>query len=218
MNFMVYGALVSASVIFALIRACVFLLMSLQCSQRLHDKMIVAVLKAPVLFFDLNPIGRVLNRFSKDIGCVDELLPKTFLEAIQQSLFFLAAAIVPVIANPWLTLVLGPLTMACVYIVRYYLKTARELKRIESITRSPVFSHISETLNGLDTIRTRGKQKDFINQLYRYNRRVFLLTETEVAMTTAISSLNTKFSSLKKILVFHRCLYDKGYYIISKVV
>ena len=64
----IYGCLVSASVIFVYIRAAVFLLVSLRCSERLHDKMVVAVLQAPVLFFDSNPEGRILNRFSMDIG------------------------------------------------------------------------------------------------------------------------------------------------------
>ena len=66
--------------------------------------MVVAVLQAQVLFFDLNPIGRILNRFSKDIGCLDEVLPKTFLIAIQYSFFLVAATLVPVAANPWLLL------------------------------------------------------------------------------------------------------------------
>ena len=65
------------------IRAYGFLLLFLKCAERLHDKMVVAILQAPVLFFDSNPVGRILNRFSNDNGCVDELLAKTFLGAMQ---------------------------------------------------------------------------------------------------------------------------------------
>ena len=163
-NLSIYGGLAGASIVFGIIRAYLLLMAFFRCSERLHDKMVVAVLQAPVLFFDLNPIGRILNRFSKDIGCLNEVLPKTFLIAIQFSFFLAAATLVPVAANPWLLLLVILLFVICVYIVKYYLKTARELKRLESICRSPVFSHISETLNGLDTIRTRGKQQDFIDQ------------------------------------------------------
>jgi len=173
-NLAICGCLVGASFVFAILRAYGFLLVSLKCSERLHDKMVVAILQAPVLFFDSNPVGRILNRFSKDIGCVDELLPKTFLFSIQLVLLVIASILVPVVTNPWLLLAVVPTTVAVVYISKYYLKTARELKRLESICRSPVFSHLSETLSGLDTIRTRGRQKDFVDQFYRYVGKLLL--------------------------------------------
>ena len=167
-NLTIYACLVSASLIFAVIRAYGFLLVSLRCSERLHDKMVLAILQAPVHFFDSNPVGRILNRFSKDVGCMDELLPKTFLMAIQYSSVTFASCLLPIVANYWLLAAIVPLIAIIVYIGRYYLKTSRQLKRLESVNRSPVFSHISETLNGLDTIRTRGRQKDFLDQFYRY--------------------------------------------------
>ena len=167
-NLTIYGCLVGGSFIFGIIRACVFLLVSLRCSERLHDKMVVAVLQATVLFFDSNPVGRIMNRFSKDVGCMDEVLPKMFLLTIQMDLLVLTTVLVPAVTNPWLLLVVVPITVAVVYITRYYLKTSRELKRLESICRSPVFSLISDTTNGLDTIRTRGRQTDFVDQFCRY--------------------------------------------------
>ncbi|XP_020607729.1 multidrug resistance-associated protein 4-like, partial [Orbicella faveolata] len=167
-NLTIYACLVSGSLIFAIIRAYGFLLVSLRCSERLHDKMVLAILQAPVHFFDSNPVGRILNRFSKDVGCLDELLPKTFLVSIQRVLLVLASIIVPTVTNPWLLFLVVPLIVLVLYISKYYLKTSRELKRLESICRSPVFSHFSETLNGLDTIRTRGRQRDFVDQFYRY--------------------------------------------------
>ena len=167
-NLAIYSCLVAASLTFSVVRAYGFFVVSLRCSERLHDKMVVAILQAPVLFFDSNPVGRILNRFSKDVGCLDELLPKTFLASIQYVLLVSASIIVPTITNPWLLLIVVPLAVVVMYISRYYLKTSRQLKRLESICRSPVFSHISETLNGLDTIRTRGRQRDFKDQFYRY--------------------------------------------------
>ena len=167
-NLTIYGCLVGGSVIFASIQAYGFFWVSLRCSERLHDKMVVAILQAPVLFFDSNPVGRILNRFSKDVGCMDELLPKVFLMAIHAASITFASCLLPLVANFWLLVVIVPLIVIVMYIGRYYLKSSRELKRLESIYRSPVFSHISETLNGLDTIRTRGRQRDFVDQFYRY--------------------------------------------------
>ena len=167
-NLVIYACLVGGSLVFGMIRACVFLSVSLRCSERLHDKMVLAVLQAPVLFFDSNPVGRIMNRFSEDVGCLDEMLPKQFLAAIQLDLLVFTTVLVPTVTNPWLLFVVVPITVAVVYILRYYLKTSRELKRLESTCRSPVFSHISETLNGLDTIRTRGRQRAFVDQFCRY--------------------------------------------------
>ena len=167
-NLTIYGCLVSASFVLAFIRAQGFLSSSMTCSERLHDKMVVAVLQAPVHFFDSNPVGRIINRFSKDVGCMDEVLPKTFLMSIQLVLLLLTTVLVPTVTNPWLLIVVVPLAVLVIYISMYYLKTSRSLKRLESTCRSPVFSHFSETLNGLDTIRTRGRQREFVDQFHRY--------------------------------------------------
>ena len=166
-NLTIYACLVSASLISAFIRAYGFLLVSLRCSERLHDKMVLSILQAPVQFFDSNPVGRILNRFSKDVGCLDELLPKTFLVSIQRVLLVFASIIIPTVTNPCLLFLMVPLIVLVVYISKYYLKTSRELKRLQSICCSPVYSHFSETLNGLDTIRTRRRQRDFVDQFYR---------------------------------------------------
>ncbi|PFX28844.1 multidrug resistance-associated protein 4-like [Stylophora pistillata] len=167
-NVAIYGSLVGACFIFAIARAYGFLLVSLRCAKRLHDKMVLAILQAPVLFFDSNPAGVIVNRFSNDIGCADEMLPKTFLFAVELLLMMFTAVLIPVSTNPWLLFVFVPLIGLVVYICMYYLKTSRELKRLESISRSPVFSHFSETLIGLDTIRTRGRQNHFVDAFCRY--------------------------------------------------
>ena len=159
--------LVAASLILGIIRAYIFFLVCLRSSELLHDKTVVVLLKAPVLFFDSNPVGRILNRFSKDVGCTDELLPLQFLSTIQLLLLLFSSVIVPSATNPWVLFVTVPVTAMILFFARFYLKSSRELKRLESICRSPVFSHISETLDGLDTIRTRGRQREFIDKFYK---------------------------------------------------
>ena len=168
----VFACLVGACFTFSIVWAYGFLNVCLKCAERLHDKMVVAILQAPVLFFDSNPVGRILNRFSNDIGCVDEMLPKTFLTTMQMLLVIFAQILVTVTTNAWLVFLVVPISVLVVFLSNYYLKTARELKRLESISRSPVFAHFSETLIGLDTIRTRGRQRDFVDALYRYVRNI----------------------------------------------
>ena len=163
----VYAGLVCGAVALGLISAFVFLYISLRSSKYLHDKMVSGVLHAPVLFFDTNPTGRILNRFSEDLGCLDEALPPKFLFSIQCLLILFFAVLVPTVANFWVILIVVPFLLSFGYLTRYYLKTSRELKRLESICRSPVFSHFSETMTGLDTIRTQQMENDFIDQFYR---------------------------------------------------
>ena len=163
----IFTGLVCATLLFAMLRSFLFYQASMSSSEHLHDRMVLAILKAPVLFFDTNPVGRILNRCSKDVGSLDEVLPTIFLTSIQMVLFSTAAMMLPSVLNPWLLLAVVPVIVSFICIVRYYLKSSRELKRLESICRSPIFSHISETLNGLDTIRSRGRQQDFVEQFYR---------------------------------------------------
>ena len=166
-NLVIYVSCVAAAVLLTTLRAYAFFLVVLKSSENLQNDMVIAILKAPVLFFDSNPIGRILNRLSKDIGCMDEVLPKTFLFALQIVLFVLTAALVPLVANIWLAAVVVPIILLYVYIARYFMRTSRELKRLECMCRSPVLTQISESLDGLDTIRSRGRQKEFADLLHR---------------------------------------------------
>ncbi len=164
----IYGGLVGGAFVLSIIRAAVFLNVLLNSSMHLHNSMLSAVLKAPVLFFDTNPVGRVLNRFSRDIGIMDELLPDTFLDAVQLVLFCIGSVVLPSILNPWIILPAIPLMIIFILIGRYYTKTSRDLRRLEGINRSPVLSHFSDTLNGLVTIRAYKKEDVFIKELYRF--------------------------------------------------
>lgn len=162
----VYASLIIAALVFAVMRACLFFHVSRRSSLNFHNKMVDCLLKAPALFFDTNAAGRILNRCSKDIGSIDEILPKAFYLAIQMFLFVLASALLPSFTNFWLFLLTLPVFVIFGYLAWYFLKTSRELRRWESICRSPVFSHFSETMAGLGTIRTRKKERDFIDQFY----------------------------------------------------
>ena len=163
----IYAGATATSLVLITIRVFLFFTVSLRSSQRLHDRMVEALMHAQLSFFDTNPAGRILNRFSRDIGSIDEELPQNFILCIQNILLVLSATLLPAISNPWLLFMFFPTTAAFIVLGKYYLKTSRELKRLESICRSPVFSHFSETMAGLDTIRTRGMQEKSVDQFYR---------------------------------------------------
>uniref|UniRef100_A0A4W4ELH5 Cystic fibrosis transmembrane conductance regulator n=1 Tax=Electrophorus electricus TaxID=8005 RepID=A0A4W4ELH5_ELEEL len=135
---------------------------TLVCSaQTLHNRMFSCILRTPVRFFDINPIGRILNRFSKDIGHVDSLMPWTFVDFIQVFLLILGTIAVAASVMPWILLPVLPLLIVFLFLRRYFLQTSRDIKRLESTTRSPVFSHLSSSLQGLWTIRAFKAEERF---------------------------------------------------------
>ncbi|TNN61500.1 Multidrug resistance-associated protein 4 [Liparis tanakae] len=119
--------------------------------------MFTSILGTHVRFFDVNPIGRVLNRFSKDVGQLDSNMPWTFVDFIQ----IIGVVCVSVAVIPWILIPVLPLLLIFIYLRRYFLQTSRNIKRLESTTRSPVFSHLSSSLQGLWTIRAFGAEDRF---------------------------------------------------------
>ncbi|XP_019299622.2 ATP-binding cassette sub-family C member 4 isoform X3 [Panthera pardus] len=105
--------------------------------------------------------GGILNRFSKDIGHMDDLLPLTFLDFIQTFLQVCGVVAVAVAVIPWVAIPLIPFGIIFFVLRRYFLETSRDVKRLESTTRSPVFSHLSSSLQGLWTIRAYEAEERF---------------------------------------------------------
>ncbi|XP_033471879.1 ATP-binding cassette sub-family C member 4 [Epinephelus lanceolatus] len=157
----VYGALTAATIIFGFIRNISLFHVLVRCTQTLHNRMFNAILRTHVRFFDINPIGRVLNRFSKDIGQLDSSMPWTFVDFVQVFLQILGVIAVAVSIIPWILIPVVPLLLVFLYLRRYFLQTSRDIKRLESTTRSPVFSHLSSSLQGLWTIRAFGAEERF---------------------------------------------------------
>lgn len=107
-------------------------------------------------FFDTTPMGRVLNRFSSDLYTVDDSLP-FILNILLASLFNLLGMLIVISYGlPWVLVLLAPLSLFYYRTQDFYRHTSRELKRLCSLTLSPVYSHFSETLTGLGTIRASG--------------------------------------------------------------
>uniref|UniRef100_A0A452VN02 Multidrug resistance-associated protein 4 n=1 Tax=Ursus maritimus TaxID=29073 RepID=A0A452VN02_URSMA len=157
----IYSGLTVATVLFGIARSLLVFYVLVHSSQTLHNKMFESILRAPVLFFDRNPVGRILNRFSKDVGHMDDLLPLTFLDFFQTFLQVLGVVGVAVAVIPWIAIPLIPLGILFFVLRRYFLETSRDVKRLESTTRSPVFSHLSSSLQGLWTIRAYKAEERF---------------------------------------------------------
>lgn len=162
LNLIIYGSLVGGALFLAVLRGLLYYCTTLRCSENLHDKMVLSILQSPVYFFDTNPSGRILNRFSKDIGIVDEFLPPTSLLSVQYILQTLASVCVTCSTNYWAIIGVIPMVTGFFAINRYYLKTSREIKRMEAISQSPVLAHLADTLEGIIIIRTYHMEDKFM--------------------------------------------------------
>jgi ATP-binding cassette, subfamily C (CFTR/MRP), member 4 len=134
---------------------------AIKASQYLHDKMAKAVLRAKIEFFDTNPLGRILNRFSADVGSNDDLLPHTLFDFLVSAFFCLGSLVTAVIALPFTLIAVPPLTLYFISVRRTFVTTTRELKRIEGLARSPIFAMFSESLSGISAIRANDAVKYF---------------------------------------------------------
>uniref|UniRef100_A0A671RWW0 Multidrug resistance-associated protein 4 n=1 Tax=Sinocyclocheilus anshuiensis TaxID=1608454 RepID=A0A671RWW0_9TELE len=157
----IYAGLTGATVIFSFMRFLIMFNALVNSAETLHNRMFNSILRTPVRFFDINPIGRILNRFAKDIGHLDSLLPWTFVDFIQVFLQIIGVIAVASSVIPWILIPVIPLLIAFLFLRRYFLRTSRDVKRIESTTRSPVFSHLSSSLQGLWTIRAFKAEERF---------------------------------------------------------
>lgn len=162
----IYTALSIVQCILVLVGSIVIALAGLSSARKIHDAMLTRVVRAPMSFFDTTPIGRILNRFGKDQYMIDDLLPKTLSSWLATTFSVIGIITVIAIATPYFIVIMVPLSLVYRSVQIYYLRASRELKRIESITRSPIYSHFSETLNGASTIRAYGFQKLFIYENY----------------------------------------------------
>uniref|UniRef100_A0A8C7FHF8 Multidrug resistance-associated protein 4 n=1 Tax=Oncorhynchus kisutch TaxID=8019 RepID=A0A8C7FHF8_ONCKI len=164
----IYAGLTLASVIFGFARSLLMFNVLVKAAQSLHNRMFISLLRTPVRFFDINPIGRILNRFSKDIGQLDSMLPITFVDFSQLILQNIGVVAVAAAVMPWILIPVVPLLIIFLFLRRYFLQTSRDVKRLESTTRSPVFSHLSSSLQGLWTIRAFRAEERFQNTFDTY--------------------------------------------------
>ncbi|XP_040964276.1 ABC transporter C family member 12 isoform X2 [Gossypium hirsutum] len=149
----IYGLLGFSQVTVTLTNSFWLITSSLRAARRLHDMMLNSILRAPMLFFQTNPTGRVINRFSRDLGDIDRIVANfmnMFMNQLWQLLSTFALIGIVSIFSLWAIM---PLLILFYAAYLYYQMTSREVKRLDSITRSPIYAQFGEALNGLSSIR-----------------------------------------------------------------
>ncbi|GMK60092.1 hypothetical protein CspeluHIS016_0903090 [Cutaneotrichosporon spelunceum] len=134
----------------------------LRAARIMHDLSFQRLMRAPLSFFELTPTGRILNLFTRDIFVIDEVLVMGLGQFCRTGVQVLSVVVVIAIGAPQVLVVFIPLGYIYRMVMKYYLATSRELKRLDAISRSPVFSFFGETLAGLPVIRAYNQRPRFI--------------------------------------------------------
>lgn len=148
-----YGIITLVSILLAFGFSMAFAAGAILSARSLHAGMLKTVLRAPILFFDSTPLGRITNRFQGDVSAVDMQLPAALSSFLNSLLRILCTLIVQAIVLPWTLLAMAPLVVFYALTQLYYRSTSRELKRLDAISKSPVLAHLSETLSGLSVLK-----------------------------------------------------------------
>ena len=149
----IYALFTFSDVIINVIFSALFIGFGIRASIRLHQAFIERIAGAPTSFFDTTPLGRILNRFTKDMDLVDLQLAFQFNILIRNVCFIFTIFVVMVYASRWLLIPIPILVIAYYLLQGFFRHLNRESQRNNSVSLSPIFSHFSETLGGLDSVR-----------------------------------------------------------------
>ncbi|XP_026706940.1 canalicular multispecific organic anion transporter 1 isoform X1 [Athene cunicularia] len=160
----VFGALGLLQALFLLFATLLSARGAMRASRVMHQQLLSNILRVPMSFFDTTPTGRIVNRFAKDIFTIDETIPMSFRSWLSCFMAIISTLLMISLATPFFALIIIPLSIFYYFVLRFYVSTSRQLRRLDSVTRSPIYSHFGETVSGLSVIRAYGHQQRFLKQ------------------------------------------------------
>ncbi|KZT07645.1 P-loop containing nucleoside triphosphate hydrolase protein [Laetiporus sulphureus 93-53] len=158
----IYAGLGVGQAVFFFFMGALFALLTYIASKKLHNDALVRVMYAPMSFFETTPLGRIMNRFAKDIDTIDNMLGDALRMFMATFANIIGAVILIGVVLPWFLIAVGAIICCYLWAAFFYRASARELKRLDAILRSSLYSHFSESLSGLATIRAYGETKRFL--------------------------------------------------------
>ena len=149
-SFVIFTAVTS---VVAVLRSIFFYYVGLRAATVIHGTALRGVVNSPMSYFTSNPLGRILNKFSSDLGQMDEQLPSDMHNCLTSMFLCLGSVILSIYAIPWMIVPIVPLAFIMAWVRSYFLHSSRSLKRCEAISKSPVFVAFSTNMRGRSTIR-----------------------------------------------------------------
>lgn len=151
--------------IISLLSESIFTFMFIRAVRIVHESLLFSILRSNLRFFEATPSGRILNRFSKDIEAIETIVPERLKDLI--FCIYNLAAIIFIISytTPLFLISLIPISLLYFVIQRVFVKSSRQLKRLDSVSKSPIFSHFNESIVGVSSIRAFKLKKFFVKKM-----------------------------------------------------
>jgi len=199
-----YAALGALSVVAALIINFYSKALSWRASVKLHEDMLRRILRAPMAFFHANPVGRVTNRFSKDIADVDKNSMPNIQKFIQSVFSLLGALLLMCTTTVYTTALVVPMFFGFFFVVRYFQASNLECKRLDSLSRGPIFSQFSECIGGIESIRVYRKEK---HELGKSSKAIDKHIALDLLQQALNQWLNVQLSILGSLMILGCCCF-----------
>ncbi|XP_025101923.1 multidrug resistance-associated protein 1-like [Pomacea canaliculata] len=202
---MVYGLYGASQAIFLVAFNWIYWRRMVYAAQEMHSKLANRLLRYPMNFFDTTPIGRILNRVSRDVDTVDSTLPVHVKGVLVHSSTVLVTIIVIMSVSPITGAVLFPVILVYYFCQKFFVPTSRQLKRIESVTRTPLYVLLFETLTGASSVRAYGATDRFREQaknIVDHNQVFFFATHASVRW------LQWNLDFLSSLVIFSAGLFE----------
>ncbi|XP_069129781.1 ATP-binding cassette sub-family C member 5-like [Argopecten irradians] len=142
--------------------------MMMRSTRLLHNRALANIMKAPMAFFDANPAGRILNRFSQDLDESDVWVP-VFIDILLRLVVMVIMALGSAVFNlPWTAIAIVALFGVFYIFKKISAEATRQMKRFEMLVMSPMINHVTASAQGLFTVVSYNQQKKFIKDCMKF--------------------------------------------------
>ncbi|XP_063073871.1 ATP-binding cassette sub-family C member 9-like [Engraulis encrasicolus] len=179
----VFSILCGAGIALCLITSLTVEFLGLTAATNLHHNLLNKIIHAPLRFFDVTPLGQILNRFSADTNIIDQHIPPTLESLTRSTLLCLSAIGVIAFVTPAFLVAMLPITVCFYFIQKYFRVASKDLQDLDDSTQLPLLFHFSETAEGLTTIRAFRHES-------RFKQRMLELTDTNNTAYLFLSAAN----------------------------